>query len=184
MPCSRHPGEHLGRRPVAAQPDLHEAVAGHGARLDQATHRRAVAGEVAVDDVGGVGVGVEVDDADVAVAVHVGDGGGGRPCDRVVAAEDDRHDAARGDLVHACADVGVAGLGLAVRAVGVAVVDDLEVIEDLDPEIEVIGARLVGQGPDRARPEPGAGAVGGGDVERRPDDRDVGLPASRAVPDR
>ena len=96
-----HPREDLGRRPVAAQPDLHEAVAGHRAGLDQAAHRRAVAGEVAVDDVGGVGVGVEVDDADVAVAVDVGDGGGRRPGDRVVAAEDDRHDAARGDLVHA-----------------------------------------------------------------------------------
>ena len=74
------------------------------------------------------------------------------------------------------ADVGVADLGLAVRAVGVAVVDDLEVVEDLDPEVEVVGAGLVGQRPDRPRAEPGAGPVRGGDVERRPDDRDVGLP--------
>ena len=92
-----HPLERVLRRPVAAQADLHEVGAGDGAGLDQAAHRRAVAGQVAVDDVGGVGVGVEVDDADVAVAVHVGDGGGRRPGDRVVAAEDDRHDAARGD---------------------------------------------------------------------------------------
>ena len=89
-----HPLERVLRRPVAAQADLHEVRAGHGAGLDQAAHRRAVAGQVAVDDVGGVGVGVEVDDADVAVAVDVGDGGGRRPRDRVVAAEDDRHDAA------------------------------------------------------------------------------------------
>jgi hypothetical protein len=53
-----------------------------------------VAGQIAVDDVGGVGVGVEMDDPDVSVAVHVGDGRGGRPGNRVVAAEHDRHDAA------------------------------------------------------------------------------------------
>ena len=135
-----------------------------------------MAGEVAVDDVGGVGVGVEVDDADVAVAVHVGDGGGGGPRDRVVAAEDDRHDATGCDLVDARPDVGVAALGLAVRAVRVAVVDHLEVLEDLDAEVEVVGAGLVGQGADRPRAEAGAGAVGGGDVERRADDRDIGLP--------
>ena len=149
---------------------------GHRAGLDQPAHRGAVAGQVAVDDVGGVGVGVEVDDADVAVAVHVGDRGGRGPGDRVVAAEDDRHDAARRDGVHAFADVGVRHLGLAVRAVRVAEVDDLEPVEDLQPEVQVIGARLVGGGPDRPRTEPGAGPVGGGDVERRADDRDVGLP--------
>ncbi len=171
-----HPRERVGGRPVAAQPDLHEPVAGNGSRFDEASHRRAVAGQVAVDDVGGVGVGVEVDDADVAVAVDVGDGGGRRPRDRVVATEDHRHDAARCDLVDAGADVGVARLGLAVRAVGVAVVDHLDPLEDLDAEIEVIGARLVRQRTDRPRAEPGAGAVGGRDVERRADDGDVGLP--------
>ena len=103
-----------------------------------------MAGEVAVDDVGGVGVGVEVDDADVAVAVHVGDGGGGRPGDRVVAAEDDRHDAAEATWCDPLADVGVAHLGLPVGAVGVAVVDDLEVVEDLEVEVDVVGAGLVG----------------------------------------
>ena len=89
-------------------------------------------------------MGVEVHDPDVAVAVHVGDRGGGRPGDRVVAAENDRHDAARRHLVHPLADVGVAGLGLAVRAVRVAEVDDLEAVEDLDAQVEVVGARLVG----------------------------------------
>ena len=126
--------------------------------------------------VGGVGVRVEVDDADVAVAVHVGDRGGGRPGDRVVPAEDDRHDAARRDGVDPLADVGVRHLGLAVRAVRVAEVDDLQPVEDLQPEIQVIGARLVGRGADRPRTEPGARPVGRGDVERRPDDGDVGPP--------
>jgi hypothetical protein len=171
-----HPRERVGRWPVAAQADLHEAVSGHRARLDQPPHWRAVAGEVAVDDVGGVGVGVEVDDADVAVAVHVGDSRRRRPGDRVVAAEHDRHDAARRDLMHPLPDVGVARLRLAVRAVGVAVVDGFEVLEDLDPEVEVVRARLVREGADRTRAESGAGPVGGGDVERRTYDRHVWSP--------
>ena len=83
-----HPLEGVLRRPVAAQTDLDEVGAGHRARLDQPAHRRAVAGQVALDLVGGVGVRVEVHDADVAVAVHVGDRGRGGPGDRVVAAED------------------------------------------------------------------------------------------------
>ncbi len=60
-----------------------------------------------VDDVRGVGVRVEVHDADVAVAVHVGHRRRGRPGDRVVAAEDDRHDAAGRHRVNALADVRV-----------------------------------------------------------------------------
>ena len=126
--------------------------------------------------VGGVGVGVEVDDADVAVAVDVGDGGRRRPRDRVVAPEDHRHDAAGRDLVDPCADVGVAHFGLPMRAVRVAVVDHLHPLEDLEAEVEVIRARFVGQRTDRSRAEAGARAVGGGDVERRPDDGDLGLP--------
>ena len=135
-----------------------------------------MAREVAVDDVGGVGVGVEVDDPDVAVSVHVGDRGSSGPRDRMVAAENDRHDATRRDLVHALADVGVADLGLPMWAVGVAVVDDLEVFEDLDVEIDVVRARLVRSRSDRAWSETCARPVGCRDVERRPDDRDVGLP--------
>ena len=82
----------------------------------------------------------------------------------------------RGDLVHTLADVGVADLGLAVWAVGVAEVDDLQPVEDLEPEVEVVGARLVRRGPDRPRPEAGARTVGGRHVERRADDGHVGLP--------
>ena len=157
MPCSRiHANVSAGASSRAAPPG--RTVAGHRAGLDEPAHRGAVAGQVAVDEVGGVGMGVEVHDPDVAVAVHVGDRGGGRPGDRVVAAEDDRHDAAGGDLVHPLADVGVAGLGLAVRAERVAVVDDLEVVEDLDAQVEVVGAGLVGQRADRPRPEAGARA--------------------------
>ena len=61
--------------------------------------------------------------------------------------------------VDALADVGVRRLGLAVRAVGVAEVDDLEPVEDLQAEVEVVRAGLVAAGADRPRPEAGARAV-------------------------
>ena len=73
-------------------------------------------------------------------------------------------------------DVGVRHLGLTVRAERVAEVDDLEPVEDLQPEIHVIGAGLVRGGPDRPRAEACAGTVRGRDVERCSDDGDVGLP--------
>ena len=126
--------------------------------------------------VGGVGVRVEVHDADVAVAVDVGDGGRGGPGDRVVAAEDHGHDAARRDRVHALLDVVVRDLGLSVRAVRVAEVDDLEPVEDLQPQIQVIGAGLVGGGTNGARAEASARPVRGPDVERCPNDGHVGSP--------
>ena len=187
-----HPLERVLRRPVPAQPDLDEVPPEHGTRFDQPAHRRAVAGEVAVDDVGGVGVGVEVDDADVAPAAVIGDGRGRRPGDRVVAAEDHRDDAAARHLGDLRFDVGVADLGLAVRAVGVAVVDDLDPVEDLDAEIQVVRARFVGVRADGAGAEPRASAVRGVQVERRADDGDIGLPLvelfgvgeERALPER
>ena len=64
MPVLAHPVERLRRRPVAAQPDLHEVATLDRAGLDQPAHRRAVAGEDAPVVLGRVGVGVEVDDAD------------------------------------------------------------------------------------------------------------------------
>ena len=92
---------------------------------------------------GGVGVGVEVDDADVAPAMAVGDRRCGWPRDRVVTADDDREDAAAGDLTHTRSDVSVRALGQPVRAVRVAEVDHLEVLEDLDVEIEMVCRRVV-----------------------------------------
>ena len=58
----------------------------------------------------------------------------------------------------------------------VAVVDHLEVVEDLDAEVEVVGAGVVGRRAQGTRPEPGAGAVGDVAVPGGSDDRDVGLP--------
>ncbi len=68
-----HPVERLDRRPVAAQPDLHEVAARDGTRLDQPAHRRAVAGEDAPVVVGRVGMGIEMDDADAPRPADLGD---------------------------------------------------------------------------------------------------------------
>ena len=136
----------------------------------------AVAGQIAFDLIGGVGVRVEVHYADVAVAVHIGNRGRRGPGDRVIAAEDDGHDAARRHGVHALADVVVRDLGLTVGAVRVAEIDDFEPVEDLETQIQVIGARLVGSGTDGARAEPGTRPVRCRDVERRTDDRHIGSP--------
>ena len=67
-------------------------------------------------------------------------------------------------------------LGQPVRAVRVAEVDDLQPVEDLQAEVQVIGAGLVRGGPDRPRTEPGAGPVRRRDVERGTDDGHVGPP--------
>jgi hypothetical protein len=133
MPLGLHPVEDVLRRPVATQADLHEVAAEHGAGLDQAAHRGAVARQVPVDDVGGVGVGVEMNDADVAPPPGLGHRSRRRPRDRVVTAHDDWDDAAAGHLADQGLDVGVPNLGLAVGAMGVTEVDDLEPVEDLDP---------------------------------------------------
>ena len=63
-----------------------------------------------------------------------------------------------------------------MRAIRVAEVDDFEPVEDLESQIQVIGARLVGGGANGARAEASARPVRGPDVERCPDDRHVGSP--------
>ena len=70
----------------------------------------------------------------------------------------------------------VRDLGQTVGAERIAEVDDFQPVEDLQPVVQVIGARLVGGGPDRPRTEPGARTVRGRHVERCADDRDVGSP--------
>jgi len=138
-----HPVEHFLRRPVTAQPDLHEVGSGYGTRLDQSAHRCAVTGEVAVDDVGGVGVSVEMHHAHLAESLHLGHRGGGRPGDAVIAAEDDGNDSAPRHFLHAGLDVRVTGGGVGVGAIRVAEVDHFEPVEDLDAQIHVVGAGFV-----------------------------------------
>jgi hypothetical protein len=142
-----HPGEGRAVGPAAAQTDLDEVRTAGGTGLDQPPHRRPLAGEVPFDRLGGVGVGVEMDDVDPAPA-----DGGRHGCrrgsgDGVVAPEHDREDAAPRDLHDALTDRGVRGLDEPVRTDRVAEVDDLELLEDLDPEVEVEGAGCAGERP-------------------------------------
>lgn len=140
-----HPVENVLRRPVATKTHLDEVRSGNRSALDETSHGCAMTGEISVDPISGVGVGIEMHDSDLAVTVFVGHCGRGRPRDRMVTPENDRHDAPRCDLGDSLLDVGVAGLGVSVRAMGIAVVDDFEMIEDLDAEIHVIRARFVGE---------------------------------------
>jgi hypothetical protein len=77
-------------------------------------------------------VGVEVDDPDRPGMADLGDRGRARPGDRVVAAEDDRDRAGRGDLADLAVDERVGPLDPGGDDVRVAGVDDIEVLEGLD----------------------------------------------------
>ena len=98
-----------------------------------------------------------------------------RPSDRVIAAENHRDNAAGGECAHALINTRFRFLPLAMARDGVTKVDDVEVIEDFDAEIEVIGARVI-----RIRSEcPGsktrAGSIGRAVIPRGTHHRDIGL---------
>src|SRR5690606_17527101 len=104
------------------------------------------------------------------------DSGRGGPRDRVVTADDERDDATAGHLAHALVDRGPGQLPHSVARDGVTVIDDLEVVEDLDAEIEVIGTGVVRVGPEGTWAETGARPEGRVVVPRGANDRDIGLP--------
>jgi hypothetical protein len=135
-----------------------------------------VAREVALEGIGGVGVRVEMDDPDLAPADRRRHRRRRRPGDRVVASEDDGKDAALSDLGDSCAYRGMRGFDEPVRADRVTEVDDIELIEDLDPEVEVERAGVVGERPQRPRAETGARSIRRRVIPRGTDDRDVRLP--------
>ena len=129
-----HPVQRLRRRPVATQADLQEPVAAQRARLDQATHRLAVAPQRPELDVAGVRVRVEVDHRDPAVAEHVRHALGVGEGDRVVAAEDDRDRARTGHLLDRRLERGQRHLDVAGVHLDVAGVHDVEVDEPVRPQ--------------------------------------------------
>ena len=111
----------------------------------------------------------------------LGDGAGRRPGDRVVAAEDDRDRAGRGDLADLAEDHRVGALEprrarcsrrrrrrrsgrRAARARTAVARRQLQAVERAGRVVRLA---------DRARPEPGAGPVADRVVERGADDRDV-----------
>ncbi len=178
-----HPGEHVRRRPVAAKPHLDEVAPAHRPGLDQPAHRRPVRGEVAVDDVGGVGVRVEVQQAELSPTDRFGDPGRRRPGDGMVTTDDHGDDPETRHAADLCADVAVRRLGLPGRATGVPGVHHVQPVEDLDAEVEMVGAGFVGERAQCPRAEACARSVCGPDVERRADHRDVRT-ASREIVER
>src|SRR6476469_3627395 len=167
-----HPVEGRLWRPIAAQSDLHEVLALDRAGLDEAAHRRPVAGQDAEGVGGGIGVGVEMDDPDAARTTDLGDGRRGGPGDRVVAAEDDRDRAGLGDFADLAVDHRVAALDPGRHDVRVTGVDDGQDVVRIDVELERMDrARGVLGLPDGTRPEAGARPVADGVVERGTDDR-------------
>ena len=103
----------------------------------------------------------------------------------MVAAEDDRDRARRGDLADLAIDQRVGAVDPGRDDVGVAGVDDGQDLERLDAELERVdrAGRVLGLA-DRPRAEARAGPVAHGVVERRADDRDVDLARGAAPPGR
>ncbi len=94
----------------------------------------------------------------------------------MVTTEHDRDDAPLGDLGDPFADGCVRRLDEPARTDGVAEVDHFQLVENLDPEVEVEGSRSVGEAPQGPRAEAGAGPVRGRAVPGSADDRDVRAP--------
>ena len=172
-----HPLLVLFARPVAAQPDLDEAVAGDRARLDEPAHRGAVAGEVAVEDRSAVSACASK--WIMTTLPKPWWSATATPAGQVIEWSPPMMTGMMPRLVISrtrFVDGGLRQLPHAVADDRVAVVDDLEVVEDLDLQVEVVGAGVVGAGAHRPRAEAGARTVGGVVVPRGADDRDVGLP--------
>ena len=122
-------------------------------------------------------MGVEVDDADRSLPPVLGDRGHVRVGDGVVAAQDDRDRPGCADLADPPAHLCVALGGVSGNGLGVAVVDDPQLGERIDPEPHVRPCRRDACGvvrrSDRTRPVAAPGAVRDRLVERRAEDRDV-----------
>ncbi len=91
----------------------------------------------------------------------------------MVTADDHRDDPETCHAADLRADAAVRRLGLPGRAAGVSGVHHVQPVEDLDAEVEMVGAGFVGERAQRPRAEAGARSVRGPDVERRTDHRDV-----------
>src|SRR5664279_2942836 len=117
---------------------------------------------------------VEVQQPYLAPAVLAGDGRRGGVGDRMVTADHHRKGVRLQYVGDLGLDVAVGAVRLAVRAVRVAGVDDIQPVEDVQAEIEVVRAWVVGGGPDGPRAEAGTRPVGRVDVQRGAHDRGIG----------
>ena len=121
-------------------------------------------------------MGVEVDQTDLAAAVGIGDRGGGGIGDRMIAADDDRHDLARGHLGNPDADRLVCLVGHPWIADRVAIVDDVQDVKRRNFEVQVPAGRLIIRHPNGPRTKAGARPVGRAVVPGSADDGDVRMP--------
>jgi hypothetical protein len=169
-PVSALPGEYLLARPVAAQTDLHISPRVDEPLFDERVERRPVRQLHAEALVAGVGMSVEVDHTDRPV------GGRSRADlrldDRVVAAEHEWQCARGEHLADRLLDRAMRGDRIGRQYRRVAVVDDLEHPERVDPSLQMRtgnGARLS----NRPRSQAGSRPLADELVHRRADDRDV-----------
>lgn len=95
----------------------------------------------------------------------------------MIPAQDDREDPTRCHGADPLTNCGVRHFDESVGAVRVAEVDDLEGIEDLDSEIEVEGARAVGEGAKRPRAKARSRTIRRRIVPGGTDDGGIGRPA-------
>ena len=165
-----HPLEGRLVRPVAAQTDLHEVLAGDPALLDQSAHRLTVRVQVAPLVGAGVGVGVEVDHTEPPRPHRARDRGRARIGDRMVAAEHDRDRPGARDAVDLLVDHAERALEARRHDRRVARIDDRQLRVRLGLQLDrprVGRAPRRRRHPDRARTEPRARAGRHALVERR-----------------
>ncbi len=165
-----HPGP---RRLPAADADLHQVGRRRVLDVGGVEPRRGVHPLVQVELLG-VHVPVEVDDPDVAVEVRR-EPPDRRVADRMVAAQHDREDAVGDDVTHRLADLVERLLQVARDRADVADVDQVQLLAEIDPHLEVVGAEQVRRPPDALRAEPGARPVRRAGVQRRAEDRHLGV---------
>ena len=173
-----HPLENFGRRPVAAQSDLQEAITAGCAGLDKTPHRLAMADERAELDIARVGMRIEVNDRDPAPAASSGHAGAIGPGDGVVTSEHERDCTARRDLLDDLLKVAAGARSIAAEHLDIPRIDNPDVLEPVDAHGER-GARAVmrevARRSHRAGPKSCPAAIRGAAVEGRPHDHHVGI---------
>ena len=165
-----HGVELLGGRPGATQADLDDVAAEQDALHDRSRERLPVVGQRAVlVDLARVGVRVEVDDAESLWAVVGGERAQDRQRDRVIAADHGGDRTRSQDLADARLDRRMSGQDVARGRIGVAVVDDRELLVGIDAELDAgpaVDAGILGLA-DGTRTEARARAIRHGQVEGR-----------------
>jgi hypothetical protein len=156
---------------------LHEAVTRHYAVVDEVPERRAVRPLDPREARRRIGVRIELDHRQTPAVVSLCNRGDSRERDRVVASQDDRDRTGRDHFLDGGAYRTMTGMRVAGHHLGVAVVDDRELRERIDPQVEVPApwrSAPVVRVADRSGTEPGPGPVRDHVVHRRTHDRDVG----------